>query len=464
MMAMGGMELIFILGLLAGGGSLDIASSLPAKEYFKARDIEVSADKLMELAGQDPDTGKKQIGQLIALGHLAKEPDLLKKSDKLAQHRRLLGEIAQGKKANDPNGFSVSYAERVLLALDGQKPLPGAKRSWKEVAKFLPENASLIGLVDLASSQSPDRKLPDFGMLFEFLPQPDREAFWSTVEKLGNIQVDSFGFSLTNDAGDGKITEMVFRVTGRGNPDWLASVMTGVKEDKSKDHVGPNGEKMRVFTGDHDGPAIVILGSTEVLIGGYPPEFNRGGANPAKKNHQEVLDRLLAQRAKAPLGPLQGRLKADLAKVPADANGFVVGAPIKDKGVAPFPMPNRVLAHAKRIAGGIDLQAQGAMADEKDAKSLIDTIAKGRDQGLQELNRLQGKPLPIPGINVGVMIGMLENMQLQAKGSEAQLRILIPDEAMMTLPIAFALPLRAVAAPPVKIEVKEEAKKVEEKK
>ena len=281
MVGMGAMEMMFLIGLLAGGGSLDIASSLPAKEYFKARDIEVSADRLMELAAQNPDSSKKQISQLFAMAHLASDPDLLKKSAKIAEHRRLLGEIAQGKKANDLNGFAVQYAEKVLLALAGQQPLPPANRSWKEIAKFFPENASFIGLIDLASSRAAERKLPDMSTLFEMLPKEEKEAFWSTVEKIGNIQVDSFGVGLVFEADNSKMSEIVMRFSGKGNPDWLANSLTFFKEDKSKDRAGPNGEKVRLFITardgppGHDAPVIALIGDNEVIVCGYEENNKR---------------------------------------------------------------------------------------------------------------------------------------------------------------------------------------------
>jgi hypothetical protein len=453
MMAMGGMELIMILGLLAGGGgSLDIVSALPAKEYFKARDIEVSADKLMELAVQEPDSAKKQFGQLMALSHLANDVELLKKSAKLAAQRKTLGDIAQGKKASDPNGFAASYAQKVLFVLDEQKPPATPKRSWKEGLKALPENASIVGFVDLATGQSAERKFPELNAIFDVLPQNDKETFWSAVEKIGNLQIDSLGFALAQNAAGDKIGEMVIRFTGKGNPDWLAAALNDLKEDTSKQRVGPAGEKVRILTAERDGPAIAIIGSTEVLIGGYPPEFNRGAG---KKNHADVIDRLLAQRGKKSDGALQGVLKADFAKIPADANGLLVGNLPKEMREAPIPMPTKVLAHAKRIIGGIDVQASGAMADESGAKGLIDVIGKGRDQGLQELKKVQGQPLPIPGLNIGSIISILESIQLQANGSEVQLRLLMPDDAMMMLPMGILMPIRAVrmAAPPAPVPV-----------
>ncbi len=441
--------LIALLGLFAGGGSIDIVSSLPAKEYFKARDIEVSANRLMELAVQTPDTAKKQFAQLMALSHLASDIDLIKNSPNAADHRKKLGDITQGKLANDPSNFASSYARKVLLALDGQKDSVPAKRSWKEGLKYLPEKATMVGFVDLAAGNSPDRKFPDMGLIFGMMPKEAMDQFWNEVEKIGNLQIDSIGFGISGDEKGDKIAELMVRLTGRGNPEWLIAALTDYKEDKSKERVGPAGETIRVLTCNQDNPAITIIGSSEILVGGYPPEFNRG---PAKKNHQEILDRVLAQRGnKTSQGPLQGMLKADFAKVPADASTLVVGILPKEMRDGPMPMPMKVVAYGKRAAGGIDLQAFGALADEAAAKGFIEMVGKGRDEALQNLKQVQAQPMPpIPGVNFGVMIGMIESLQLQSSGSEAQLRILIPDDASMMLPMMIGMPMamRVRAVPP----------------
>src|SRR5262249_52835806 len=141
MVGMGFAEILVIFGLLAGGGNVDIVSTLPAKEYFKARDIEVSAGKLMELGAENPASAKKQFAQLMALSHLASEPDLIGKSAKAAEYRKTLGDIASGTKAADPQGFASDYAKRVLRALSGEKAPAPARRAWKDGIKFLPENA-----------------------------------------------------------------------------------------------------------------------------------------------------------------------------------------------------------------------------------------------------------------------------------------------------------------------------------
>jgi hypothetical protein len=466
MMGTGFMEMLIMLALMTGGGNIDIVSSLPAKEYFKARNIEISADKLMEFATQTPDSGKKQFVQLISLSHLASDPDLLKKSAKLAEHRRLLGEIAQGKKANDATGFAAQYAEKALVALDGQKLPPPGRRPWKDSIKYLPDDANFVALIDLASAQSAERKAPDLTMILNLIPPQEKEKFWSAVENIGNYQVDSISVALNYGADGNQISHLVARFTGKGNPDWFADAIKGdFKEDAAKNRVGPDGEKIRVLTSDRDGPAITIVGDREVLVGGYPPEFNRG-APAAKKNHQEVIDRLLAQRAKASLGPLQGLLKADLTKIPADANGLVVGNLTKEMRNGPFPMPVKVTAFAKRIAGGMDIHAQGAMADEMAAKGFIETVGNGRNQAIQELNKAQGQPFPIPGFNPAVFVGLLESIQLQSNGSEAQFRMLLPDDSMLTLPMMFGMTfaaraqvIPAQAVPAQKVEVKKEEKK-----
>jgi hypothetical protein len=435
------MQIILMLGLSGGGGSLDLASSLSAKHYFVARNIEISADKLMQLAAETPDSGKKQMAQLFALAHLASEPDLLKKAPKASEYREVLVDISEGKLANDPAGFAAQYAKRILFALRGERPPAPAKRNWRDSVRLHPVKSDLIGLIDLAASQTAERKASDLGALFDILPAVERDAFWSAIEKVGNCQVDSLGVSLSYDAAGDKVSEFVVRITGKTNPDWLVAGLGILKEGEGR--LGPKGEKIR-FLSSGGAPAIAIVGANEVLIGGYAIDPN--------KNHQEVLDRLLVQRDNASSGPLQGPLKTEFAKVPVDASAFVVGSLPKElRNGAPFPIPLKIFAHAKSIAGGTDLQAQGMMADEMEAKAFVEKVDAGRNQLVQELNKVKGQPVPLP-FNFDVLIGMLEGIQLQAKGSDAHLRILLPDDSM-SLPMMFGMPLmmraRAVPPPPV---------------
>ena len=78
MMAMGGMELIFILGLLAGGGSLDIASSLPQREFVQAlasvtRALDPSRPVVSNYGWEHVDS------DLMTIHDYASDPELIKR-------------------------------------------------------------------------------------------------------------------------------------------------------------------------------------------------------------------------------------------------------------------------------------------------------------------------------------------------------------------------------------------------
>jgi hypothetical protein len=147
----------------AGSGGIDIVSLIPPREYFKAREIEPSIEKLVELAGASPTSGKTQIAQLLALRLLATEAESLKKSPILAKTRELLQEIAHGRRAKDPTGFAPVYAKRALAALEGGKEeAPNVPAGRKVQLGF---RAALISLPDWISvaqsraiSQFPTRR------------------------------------------------------------------------------------------------------------------------------------------------------------------------------------------------------------------------------------------------------------------------------------------------------------------
>lgn len=457
MMSMGGLEMVLLLGLFAGGGSLDVVSTLPAKEYLKHRKVELKADALMELAAETPDTGKKKIGQLMALSHLAADVGLLRQSENFAKHKAKLAEIADGKAAADKLGFSAEYARKVLRVLDGAKsPLP-EKRSWKETVKFLPKDAALVGVVDFVG---PAKKLPGLDSLFSLMPENEQAGFWANVEKLGNVRIDSFAMALT-EPGNGKPAQMFLRFTGKADPHGILELMfpNYLEIIGNVDRKTPSGERYRLLRapGDKgDGPALAIIGDTELLVGGYP--FVGGKKNA---NHEEVLTSIIAQRGNG--SPLDGRLGADLARVPDDATGLAVGALMAQMKGAGMPFPDKILVHARRAVGGVDLNATGTMADVDEAKSIVMAVGAGRDLALKELVKLQGMPIPglPPEININSIIGLLESVQLEAKGMDAQLRVLVPDETLSMLPTAFLIPMRAgrAAPPPVPAPKVEEVEK-----
>src|SRR4051794_29528159 len=112
---------ILLLALMGGGmNSTDLVALVPPGHYFQSRQIEVSLDKMVELAGRDPKDPKTQVQQLVALRHLADESDKLKKAANYAALRAALEAIAQGKKGADATGFAPEYGQNVLDKIDGK--------------------------------------------------------------------------------------------------------------------------------------------------------------------------------------------------------------------------------------------------------------------------------------------------------------------------------------------------------
>lgn len=103
MVAFSGVGLLAIL--LGTGTSTDLASLVPAEDYFRVRGIAVSVEKLVELAGTEPKDGKTQIQQLLALRLLGEDAAKVKKSQDFAKHVALIKAIADVPK---PRTSSVS--------------------------------------------------------------------------------------------------------------------------------------------------------------------------------------------------------------------------------------------------------------------------------------------------------------------------------------------------------------------
>src|SRR5581483_2891173 len=103
------MEMVVGLGflemlLLAGSAGLpanDVASVIPADDYFASRKITVNVKEMMTLAGKEADGPKAQFQQLLAIRWLGENA-----TTKTAGTRELVEQIAEGKKAQDRLGFA----------------------------------------------------------------------------------------------------------------------------------------------------------------------------------------------------------------------------------------------------------------------------------------------------------------------------------------------------------------------
>jgi hypothetical protein len=445
MFGMGPLEVLLMLVISGGGTSTDLASLLPAPTYFKSRDINISVEKAIELAGKDPIDGKTQIAQLVALRYLGDESVKLKGSPDYAQHRQMLEQIAAGKKAQDAQGFAKEYAERVLRRLDGAQPIMEAKTALRDEAfRWFPADATLVGAVDTrtASGDGPAKSIS--ADMLKMFPDEILKTVFGVVEKMGNVRIDRVAFAYVEDVKDASNAQVFVRVTGKANSRWLVDAFkelnTEVKTSK-----GPRDETItKLKPANDDAPGIMFIGDSELVVAGYTKQ---------KANHDELLAKVLELRSGKQQPGGQSLLKTELAKVPAKACGLIVGSlPAEAFRGAPFPMPVTINGHLLRTQNALDVNLTTSMASEDDAKQLVQQVSKFRQQGIDALKKAQG--LPIPGLKIEPMIQMLESMQVEAQGSTAKVRMLMPDDMLGGGAMFFGARVAPVPPPPAKEEQK----------
>ena len=452
MLGMGPIEILLMLVVAGGGTSTDLASLLPTQDYFKARNIDISIDKAVELAGKDPADGKTQIAQLIALRYLADESAKLKGAPNYEQHRQLLAAIAGGKKAQDPQGFAKEYAAKVLARLDGTKlPAPAMPSVRDDSFRWFPANANLIGALDFRSTRGAAPAKSGLADMLKMFPGDMVNAAISAVEKVGNVRIDRIAFAFVDGPKDQQMGEIYVRISGKANVAWVLEAFKELKV-QTKTSKGTNGETItRLTIVNEDAPAIAFVGDNDLVVTGYQKD---------KANHEPLLEKVLDLRAGKLKHAGEGVMKTELAKIPEKSVGLIVGRlPAEAAQGATFPMPVMIHGHILRVQNALDVNLAGSMANNEDALALVKQVSGFRTEGINALKQLQGAPLPIPGFQPAQMIQMLESMQVEAQGSVAKLRLLMPDDMLgsygMLMGVGFAGAARPVAPPPAKEEKKE---------
>jgi hypothetical protein len=267
------------------------------------------------------------------------------------------------------------------------------------------------------------------------MPPEITKEFYKVAESLGNFQIQRVTGAFVDEGSD-KGRNFI-RVTGRINHAWLRELLktTGLETKERKD---PQGTAITLFT---RGQALALVGDHDLLIAGF--------TQPGKD--QDVLEQALALREKSEANAATGGLKANLAKIPAQAVAYLTGEFPEDfrrdvgRGLGAFP--KEVSAHLTRTANGFDLIFQGGMDNEDQAKTFVETAAKLRTDGLEALK--QAPEVPFPGVNLGEIRNVLNSLQLEAKGSAVSVRMLLSDSAVNMVPL-FLLGYAAVGevAPP----------------
>jgi hypothetical protein len=252
---------MILMIIVSGGGGSDLLDWMPTQDYWKAKNVAVSADTMLaelkpaDTAGapelikkladpkaevRDDATGKlRQMGAAIAplLREAAKNPDaevaaraemLLKEfgpSGKVNEVRRLMAIRALGElKAKDAapalkaladskEPFVADYAARALAAIDGKpptRPHPAAlAENLQKDLWLLPKNCGLVAQVAPAFAQgvSVDKVLESIG---EAMPAEQKDAarqklvttIQSVVEQVGNARLDAVTVGVADDVGN----------------------------------------------------------------------------------------------------------------------------------------------------------------------------------------------------------------------------------------------------------------------
>ncbi|HEX3313825.1 MAG TPA: hypothetical protein VHR72_02985, partial [Gemmataceae bacterium] len=407
--------LFSLLALMGGGG--DLVSALPAKDYFEYRQIEPTIDKLVELAATEPTTGKAQLAQLFALKMLASDVAALKKSPKLAEHLLMLKEIADGKKAADKCGFAAEFAGRALTAHGRTKTLLAPRGNWRQGAAWIPGSVTFLAGFDTKDRKADGPAGPDYTEIVRQLPKEMKEPMFAEIEKLGNVRLDRLVMGM---APMGNNMEIFVRMTGKANPKWITNLF-GDSMTMTEQSIA--GREVRLLESrGNDQPSVALIDDTEMLVAGpaiFETRKPRPGekAEPAPKRTAQVEKMLALVRGGSGAGPsaMTGNLKAELAKVPIEAGLVAVGTiPAPMKMGSPFPMPDKILAHGVRSAGGIALHVSATMSGENEAKQFAQTINDGRDAGLKQIGQMAGKAPP--GLNPAAIGVMLQSIQVTSEG------------------------------------------------
>jgi hypothetical protein len=422
---------ILVLALLSGGmNSTDLVALVEPVHYFKDRNIQSSVDRLIDIVIVDPATPKAQILQLTALRHLADDADAFKKAKNYATNRLAIEEIAAGKRGVDPAGFAQEYAHRVLAKLDGVKPAPAKHAPLRDDAlSWFPANVHFAYALDLRPAH--DTPNDTLKQMLKLMSNDAKRDMYAQLEKVGNYRIERIALGMV-DAKNPDDRKMFARISGKGNPAWVADLLqTQSRGDlRSKKSKAADGTPILHLQSNRQGSDIMIIGSTDLVVFGY---------HKFDGKHEDVGAELLDVRAKKKPSAATGVLKDRLAKVPDKAIAFMIGdlsdEMRKDLNFISDAIPAKVFAHVERTPIGLDLKAEGAMANAEEAGKLVQKLATARKDAIKELQQAMKEP-PFPGmmqVPYQSIIDLMDGLQLHNDGAKVHARGFVPNTLLQQL-------------------------------
>jgi hypothetical protein len=376
-----------LLLLLAGSAGLpanDIVSLMQPEDYFKARKIDVSADKMVELAGKDPADGKTQIQQLLAIRWLGDNAAQAKKADGA---RALLEQLAEGKKAQDPHGFAKGHALQSLARMDGKPILPLATTPDKslrgDALKWFPADLTLAGGYELrAGAKSSEKVLTEVRkVLSKAMPERERNEAFDFIDAIGNVRLDrvAAGFKIDDN---GKAERVFVRATGAADSKRILDFISMTSQGKLKavTKKGPDGEEVAYIA--KDDTCYAFIGKGEMFFLGGSKETNAAG----------LIDEIFAVKAGKKKSLPEGALAAVLRDVPDNARVLFTGEipesvrkEMTAKGSPLRAAPKSFLFHA---AGEdkLTLTLSGSLKDKEEADAFAEGVLGLKQTALKALD------------------------------------------------------------------------------
>lgn len=451
-MSFGNMGMLLAAFLAGGTSSTDVASIVQPAHYFQTREIEISIDKMIELASRAPNDPKTQIQQLVALRHLTDESDKLKKAANYAGHRQTLEKIAQGKLAADTFGFASDHAARVLRKLDSAKPPVVKTRPIREDAlEWFPADVTFAATSDLRHGGNPaNDAVRD---LVKLMPEREKKDMYDFFEQCGNVRIERIAFGFV----DAKERKIFVRITGKANQKWCVDALLAISKGRmnATPMKSADNTTITLLKGGLNSPAILAIGNTDVLSGVSL------GAEPRP---DDLAAELLNIRAKKKPNASSGSLKAPLAKVPDGAVAFLLGALPNDvqqeSRILVDAVPTSLLAFVERTPTGLDVQFEGTMANKDDTARFVQKVSNLRKEGITTLQQLKGQnlvqPSGSPPIPFQGLIDVLESLQVNGEADKTQLRVVVPDGLLQQVGMMGMIWSRAVDIAPPPVEVKKD--------
>jgi hypothetical protein len=437
-MTWGAFSILLMVGV-GGNGSKDLVSLVDAPQYFKSRGIELKLEKMLELAGKTPADGKEQVQQLLAIRWLGEHPEAVKKT---GNARETLRAIADGKQGKDPQGFAADYARLALARLDGKDvslhPLPlGSVRG--EALAWFPKKCTIFGAADMRPPRGlpEERSNPLADAINRMMPPREKEQFFTHVERMGNIRIDRASIAMIPDANQPAETRMFIRLTGKGDRqrliDFFRQEFRGATLTQRKEF---GGQPIAIIDSKDQGPAIAIIGDTDVIMAGYPAGSHGPGA-PRPFNQVAVVDEALGVRAGTKASLLTGPYAGTLRGVSPKANGLLIGdlpefmrqAMTQGRGNPFRGFVQNFTVVLMRNAKGLKIRFTGGAANAKDAKGFVDGVHAAKQLALDGLKQLPPF-IKIKPKTINAMRVVVKGVRVEAKDALLTGGAFVPEEVV----------------------------------